>query len=196
MNAQTERIFGLCAKLRRAEARRAKAAREKRDALAELYALGGGVRRVGREWRGQKNRPPLREGRQDARSEAQQRKPTPPQARGQAGRGGEVKAAMAEYRAALAAFPSVGGGGHAWVEQTARLAAAAGVPAVRALVEISLAMSRPPSPVGEVGYTVARTYWQAAAFVLGVDDMLFAELYAFHAELEWLRVHGTEEGEA
>jgi hypothetical protein len=66
--------------------------------------------------------------------------------------------AAEKYRDALGCCPTSGGGVHAWMMGAANLAALAGVPAMQAAEEITAAMTRAPSPAGEVRDTVARAY--------------------------------------
>lgn len=66
--------------------------------------------------------------------------------------------AMENYETALRSCPRSGGGVHAWMLGAANHAAAAGVDAARAVEEITAAMTRRPSPAGEVLDTVARAY--------------------------------------
>ena len=63
-----------------------------------------------------------------------------------------------KYEEALRSCPGAGGGVHAWMLGAANLAAAAGIPAEQAAVEITGAMSRRPSPPHEVRDTVQRAY--------------------------------------
>lgn len=69
--------------------------------------------------------------------------------------------AAARYAEALRSCPQGGGGVHAWMLGAANHAAAAGVPAVQAAQEITAAMTRPPSPPGEVRDTIERAYREA-----------------------------------
>jgi hypothetical protein len=97
--------------------------------------------------------------------------------------------AAAKYRAALRAFPSAGDV-QGWMERAAEAAAAAGIPASVAVAEITAETLRfrPPSPIGEVAFVVARTY-PKACFATGViAEFVAAEVVAF-----WRGVHGLAE---
>ena len=62
------------------------------------------------------------------------------------------------YRVALLSCPTAGGGVHGWMMGAANFAAAAGVPPEEAEREIGAAMTRRPSPPGELREAIRKAY--------------------------------------
>ena len=73
--------------------------------------------------------------------------------------------AAEKYRDALASCPPAGGGVHSWILGAANCAAFAEIPAPQAVAEITMGMSRPPSPPREVSDAVEKAYRESVGRV-------------------------------